>query len=82
MQIMIVFMLLLNVSLFPTMHACICAEPNPPTNLSALMTCDSQGHKIQIEWKVYSTDSKSAAQNALLYNIFCRLLLLSHFVQH
>ena len=29
------------------------AEPNPPTNLSALMTCDSQGHKVYIQWKVY-----------------------------
>ena len=35
---------------FP-MH--IHAEPNPPTNLSAVMTCDAKGYKVYIEWKVY-----------------------------
>ena len=29
------------------------ADPNPPTNLSALMTSDSQGFKVYIEWKVH-----------------------------
>ena len=29
------------------------ADPNPPTNLSALMTSDSQGFQVYIEWKVY-----------------------------
>ena len=38
---------------------CIRAEPNPPTNLSATMTCDSQGYKVYIEWKVCHTESKS-----------------------
>ena len=32
--------------------SCKHAEPNSPTNLSALVTCDSQGYKIKIEWKV------------------------------
>jgi len=32
--------------------SCKHAESNPPTNLSALVTCDSQGYKIKIEWKV------------------------------
>jgi len=29
------------------------AEPNPPTNLSATMTCGSQGYQVYIEWEVY-----------------------------
>ena len=62
MQMMTVFILLLNVSL-QFYYAYIHTEPNPPANLTAMMTCGSQGYKIQIEWKVYSTDSKPAAQN-------------------
>ena len=49
--------IILVYNLLPTMHACKHAEPNPPTNLSAMMTCDSQGYKVYIEWKVHKTVS-------------------------
>ena len=34
-------------------------EPNPPSNLSAVMTCDAKGYKVYTEWKVCYPNSKS-----------------------
>ena len=66
------------------MHACKHAEPNPPTNLSAMMTCDSQGYKVYIEWKVHKTDSynqhTALSYVKLMQNFFYRLLFLPHFI--
>ena len=50
-------------NLLISFFTCIHAEPNPPTNLSATMTCGSQGYQVYIEWKVYHTDSKSTTVN-------------------
>ena len=50
------------------------ADPNPPTNLSALMTSDSQGFQVYIEWKVYrfksTTISKALIQDLTNYHTY------------
>ena len=46
------------------------ADPNPPTNLSALMTSDSQGFQVYIEWKVYGFKSKALIQDLTNYHTY------------
>ena len=49
--------ILIFISIFHILY--IHLEPNPPSNLSAVMTCDAKGYKVYTEWKVCYPNSKS-----------------------